>query len=137
MLLDKKMATKCKYEWHKGEVKMTNKPPLIEDAIPQELIDAGFGSDGELDRQAALMMGDEEAIRADQRDIDSKWFKDRGYMSREEINQWLEEVGASGKVKCPDCAWNLFQGAEHIGMTPCHHCNSTGYLTEPLRMEEK
>ena len=61
-----------------------------------------------------------------QRDADIKWF-----------NQWLEGVGASGKVKCPDCAWNLFQGAEHIGMTPCNHCNSTGFITESLRMDEK
>ena len=116
---------------------MIDKPPVIEDAIPQELIDAGFGSDGELDRQAALMMGDEEAIRADQRDIDSKWFKDRGYMSRDEINQWLEEVVASGKVKCPNCEWSEVGVEDYVGMSHCYHCNSTGYLTESLRMEEK
>ena len=102
-----------------------NEDLVKEVKMTKELPD-GFGSDTFLDRQAAIMMGDEEAIRADQRAIDIKWF-----------NQWLEEVVASGKVKCPDCAWNLFQGAEHIGMTPCNHCNSTGFITESLRMEEK
>ena len=118
MILDKKMATKCKYEWHKGEVKMTkDKPPLLND---EEIVKAvGY-------KYGHCVSPFDRNIAQAQRDADIKWF-----------NQWLEGVVASGKVKCPDCAWNLFQGAEHIGMTPCNHCNSTGFITEPLRMEEK
>ncbi|KKM80157.1 hypothetical protein LCGC14_1342640 [marine sediment metagenome] len=59
-----------------------------------------------------------------QREADIKWF-----------NKWLEEQEASGKVKCPDCEWSQF-GDEPVGMTPCYSCNSTGYLTEPLRLND-
>lgn len=37
------------------------------------------------------------------------------------------------KVKCPDCAWGQFECVlDTAGMTPCYHCNSTGYIYEPL-----
>ena len=39
------------------------------------------------------------------------------------------------KIKCPDCVWGQF-GEEAVGMTPCHSCNSMGYIIDPL-IEEK
>lgn len=39
------------------------------------------------------------------------------------------------RVKCPSCVWSQF-GDEATGMTPCYHCNSTGYLIEPLIKED-
>ena len=37
------------------------------------------------------------------------------------------------KVRCPTgCAWGQFPDEEPVGMTPCHSCNSTGYVFEPL-----
>ncbi len=70
MLLDKKMAAKCKYECHKGEAKMTkDKPPLIGD---EEVRKAVWNKEGyDLNLCTA------------QRDADIKWF-----------NQWLEEKHA-------------------------------------------
>ena len=47
----------------------------------------------------------------------------------------LNEDGVVIKVKCLDCEWSQF-GEEHVGMTPCHSCNSTGYTVEPLIKEE-
>lgn len=43
-----------------------------------------------------------------------------------------DSQGAVLKVKCPDCNWSQFVGEESVGMTPCHTCNSTGYIYEPL-----
>lgn len=40
--------------------------------------------------------------------------------------------GGQLRVKCPDCEWSQFQDGEAVGMTPCYHCNSTGYIFEPL-----
>ena len=47
----------------------------------------------------------------------------------------LHSQGVVIKVKCPDCNWSQFVGEESVGMTPCHTCNSTGYLIEPLIKE--
>jgi len=44
---------------------------------------------------------------------------------------YLHSQGAVIKVKCPNCGWSQF-GGESVGMTPCHFCNSTGYIIEPL-----
>ena len=49
----------------------------------------------------------------------------------------LQSQGVVIKVKCPDCEWSQFVNEESAGMTPCHSCNSTGYLVEPLIREEK
>ncbi len=36
-------------------------------------------------------------------------------------------------MRCPaGCAWGQFPDEEPVGMTPCHSCNSTGYVFEPL-----
>ncbi len=43
----------------------------------------------------------------------------------------LHSKGVIVKVKCPDCEWSHFKD-EAVGMTPCYHCNSTGYLVEDL-----
>lgn len=48
---------------------------------------------------------------------------------------WLHSQGVLIKARCPDCAWGQF-GEEHVGMTPCHSCNSTGYIYESLIKEE-
>ena len=43
----------------------------------------------------------------------------------------LSDLGVVRRGKCPNCAWSQL-GDEAVGMTPCFHCNSTGYITEPL-----
>lgn len=40
------------------------------------------------------------------------------------------------KVKCSDCAWSQLKD-EVVAMTPCHHCNSTGYVLEALIEDEQ
>ena len=53
---------------------------------------------------------------------------------REMGNAQLKKMDSQGvviKVKCPDCVWSQF-GEEHVGMTPCDTCNSTGYILESL-----
>ena len=41
------------------------------------------------------------------------------------------------RVKCPDCEWGQFFQDESVGMTPCYHCNSTGYVYKPLIEEQE
>ena len=56
----------------------------------------------------------------------------------EEVETAMQELDSQGvviKVECPDCEWSQV-GDESVGMTPCHSCNSTGYIVEPL-IEEK
>ena len=48
---------------------------------------------------------------------------------------YLNSKGVVIKVKCPDCAWSQFKDGEHVGMTLCCRCNSTGYIFEPLTEE--
>jgi len=43
------------------------------------------------------------------------------------ILEALSREGVVIKVKCPDCEWSKF-GDESSGMTPCYHCDSTGYI---------
>ena len=40
----------------------------------------------------------------------------------------MGEVVSLIKMKCPDCSWSYFQDGETVWMTPCYHCNSTGYI---------
>jgi len=47
----------------------------------------------------------------------------------------LHSQGVVIKVECPDCTWSQFWD-EVVGMTPCHSCNSMGYIVEPLIKEE-
>ena len=49
----------------------------------------------------------------------------------QKILKYLDGQGVTTRVKCPDCEWSQFRD-EYVGMTPCHTCNSTGYLIEPL-----
>jgi len=49
---------------------------------------------------------------------------------------YLRDNGVVIKVKCPDCVWGQFK-EESVGMTPCFHCNSTGYIIEPLIKDDK
>ena len=44
----------------------------------------------------------------------------------------LAKKGVVIKVRCPHCAWAEFKELEVVGMTPCEHCNSIGYIYEPL-----
>jgi len=44
----------------------------------------------------------------------------------------LISQGVVIKVKCLDCEWSQYGDEESVGMTPCHSCNSTGYIYEPL-----
>ncbi len=107
---------------------MTGKPPVIGD---EEIVKAvGY-------KYGHCVSPFDRKIAQAQLDDTVKWHKDRGYMSRDEVIQWLEEKGASGKVECPDCVWNRVQGGGSIGMTPCYRCDSTGFINEPLRLEEK
>ena len=55
-------------------------------------------------------------------------------VSTQELLELLHSQGVVKKVKCPDCEWSQF-GEEHVGMTPCFSCNSTGYILEPLIKE--
>ena len=49
------------------------------------------------------------------------------------IIEYLKSQGVVRKVKCPHCSWSEFKSGEHVGMTPCFNCNSTGYtLVEEL-----
>ncbi len=41
------------------------------------------------------------------------------------------------KIKCPHCEWSQFQDDEAVGMTPCHECNSTGYIYLALKEAKK
>lgn len=52
------------------------------------------------------------------------------YVSRRLVG-YLHSQGAVIRVKCPDCSWYKFED-EVVGMTPCHSCDSTGYIVEPL-----
>jgi len=52
-----------------------------------------------------------------------------------ELLSYLHSQGVVIKAKCPDCVWGQF-GEEPVGMTPCNSCNSTGYIVEPLIVEE-
>jgi len=49
----------------------------------------------------------------------------------EAVVGYLHSQDVVRRVKCPDCEWSQF-GEESVGMTPCHSCNSTGYIYEPL-----
>lgn len=51
------------------------------------------------------------------------------------VFSYLHSQGVVIKVKCSDCEWSQFVDEEIVGMTPCHSCNSTGYLIEPLIKE--
>lgn len=55
-------------------------------------------------------------------------------MVEEDIMSYLHSQGAELRTKCPDCEWSQFEG-ELAGMTPCHSCNSTGYIMESLIKE--
>lgn len=48
-----------------------------------------------------------------------------------EALKYLHSQGVMIKIKCPDCCWSQFK-EEHVGMTPCHSCNSTGYIVKSL-----
>ena len=61
----------------------------------------------------------------DRKGIDLNVFADN-------ILTFLHSQGVVIKVKCPDCVWSQFKTDESVGMTPCYHCNSTGYIFEPL-----
>ncbi len=129
MLLDKKMATKCKYEWEKellSDEEVRDKWIGAWEEQKLEHIDLGELKDDIYEDMFAL-----KAVA--QAQIDK--LKTQGYMSKAEINQWLEEVQASGKVKCPECEWSQFTAGENVGMPFCDHCNCTGFVIEPLRME--
>ena len=52
-------------------------------------------------------------------------------VARTELAKKLDKLGAVIRVKCPDCSWYKFED-EVVGMTPCHSCNSTGYIVKPL-----
>ncbi len=54
----------------------------------------------------------------------------------QKILKYLREQGVTTRAKCPDCEWSQF-GDEMVGMTPCYHCNSTGWITEPIIEGEK
>jgi len=41
------------------------------------------------------------------------------------------------RVKCPHCSWSEFKGEQSVGMTPCHNCNSTGYIETDADIERK
>jgi len=62
---------------------------------------------------------------------------DKGMYLRyaDKLLSYLHSQGVVVKVKCPDCEWSQFVGGESVGMTPCHTCNSTGYIYEPLITE--
>jgi len=47
------------------------------------------------------------------------------------IKRTLSNLGIVIKKKCPDCEWSQFTD-EAVVMTPCHHCNCSGYIYEPL-----
>ena len=54
------------------------------------------------------------------------------------IFRLIRKQGSQGvvlKVKCPDCTFSQFKD-EVVGMTPCHSCNSTGYVYEPLEVKD-
>jgi len=61
--------------------------------------------------------------------------KEDYYKDANDVLSYLHSQGAELKVKCPDCEWSQFVGKESVGMTPCHTCNSTGYIYEPLVKE--
>ena len=85
------------------------------------------------------------AYLIDDKDIYKEWYelrnRERWFDSADQIlqafNQWLEEQGASHRVKCSHCSWSQFTAEEVVGMSPCNECNSTGYILEPLRLEVK
>lgn len=54
---------------------------------------------------------------------------------QDSLIEHLYSQGVVIKVKCPDCEWSQFSRDEAVGMTPCYHCNSTGYIVEPLIQE--
>ena len=67
-----------------------NKPPLIGDDNFEEWCGStqvkGCGKIKDMCEKTCRFLA--------QRDADLKWYKDRGYMSRDEFNQWLEDKGA-------------------------------------------
>jgi len=49
----------------------------------------------------------------------------------DELLVYLHSQGVELKVKCPHCIRGQF-GDEVIGVSPCYHCNSEGYIMESL-----
>ncbi len=47
------------------------------------------------------------------------------------IREILSHPDLFMKTKCPHCEWSQFQD-ETVGMAPCYHCNSSGYIVIPL-----
>ena len=47
-----------------------------------------------------------------------------------------EEIAVIDRGKCPDCAWSQFSKEEAVAMTPCHSCNSTGFITTVIPLSE-
>ena len=81
-----------------------------------------------------------EEMREGIKDIARRWFKPDGLASQTMPNDrsfegdllnYLHDNDVVIKVKCSDCEWSQF-GEEHVGMTPCFSCNSTGYIIRPL-----
>ena len=87
-----------------------------------------------MDKRGEIREGVEEAILPQPT---SKTWVNRNIAKQisKEVIDYLHSQGAVLRVKCPDCEWSQFVGEESVGMTPCHSCNSTGYLIEPLIKE--
>ncbi len=79
---------------------------------------------------------DRELLKFARLIVDNSDWDTLAVVSREEIKHILDSQGVVRKVKCPDCSWSQFKD-EAVGMTPCHRCNSTGYIIEPLIKEVK
>ena len=58
-------------------------------------------------------------------------YKEFYYKRVDNLLTCLHSQGVVIRVTCPDCSWYKFED-EVAGMTPCHSCNSTGYIVEPL-----
>ena len=85
----------------------------------------------------------QEEIREGMRSLISIWHNEDTRVGGQNVTKlgerlinYLHSKDVVRKVKCPDCEWSQF-GDESVGMTPCHSCNSTGYIIEPLIEGEK